>query len=308
MRASIYVAGVLFATIAMRGDPVAAQTNTPPAAGADSAVVLDLKQSAACIERIKQFLQTVADLEADARSSNQLARAECIRDRHAKIVGLLDLSNESQSLLRSPRSDEVTEMDEAAYSDILLACARAEKIAAEAEACSNVVSKRPKRHRDIVPVDERPSDNATRKDVRLIRQRQPMVRNEQTCLHQDRLAGMLIAVMELRVADSKSPNAHTAALAKLAIEPLDGWQPNECATLDDMCVIVARALNLKVEKPDDPVSYAQALRDEGLPVDTLLPARIPDAPSPVLLESEARAFFLAGYVNPLPSSKRLMPD
>jgi hypothetical protein len=135
-----------------------------------------------------------------------------------------------------------------------------------------------------------------------------MIRNELTCLHQDRLAGMLIVAMELRVADSKSPNANSAALAKLAIEPLDGWQPNECATLDDLCVVVARALNLKVERPDDPVSYAQALRDEGLPVDTLLPARIADAPPPLLLESEARAFFVTGYAAPLPSSKRLLPD
>jgi hypothetical protein len=305
---SIHFTCLLLAAIMVCCRPVAAQTNAPPAAGADSAAVLDLKQSAVCIERIKQLLQTVADLEADALSSNQLARAECIRNRHAKIVGLLDLSNESQSLLRGPRSDEVTEMDEAAYSEILLACARAEKIAVEAEACSNVVSKRPKRHRDIVPAEEKPIDNADRKDLRLIRQRKPMVRNEQTCLHQDRLASLLIAAMELRVAGSKSPNANTAALAKLAIEPLDGWQPNECATLDDLCVVVARALNLKVEKPDDPVSYAQALRDEGLPVDTLLPARIPNAPPPLLLESETRTFFLTGYAAPLPSSKRLLPD
>jgi hypothetical protein len=122
------------------------------------------------------------------------------------------------------------------------------------------------------------------------------------------MANMLVAVMDLRLDADKSPNANTVALTKLAIEPLDGWQPNECLTLDDFCVAVARALNLKVEKPDDPASYAQALRDEGLPVDTVLPARPPEGPSLLLLESEARAFFLAGYAAPLPTSRRLMPD
>jgi hypothetical protein len=299
---------VLAMAIAICAGPVTAQTNRPAADASDNAPTLDLKKSAACIERMKQLLKTVADLEAAAVNSNQAARVDCIREKHAKIIGLIDLSQVSQDSLRHPSSEEVTEMDEASYSEILLACARAEKVAAEAEACSNVVLQKQKRHRDIEHIDEKPIEKAGDKLPLLTRLRKPVVRDEHTCLRQDRLSGMLVAAMELRVAGTNSPNANIAALTKLAIEPLDGWQPNECATLDDLCVAVARALNLKVEKPDDPASYAQALRDEGLPVDTLLPARIPDAPSPLLLESEARAFFLTGYAAPLPSSKRLMPD
>ncbi len=299
MRTLLHFGCLCVAVISLCGQLAGAETNAP---------AFDLNKSAACIERVKQLLQTVADLEAAALSSNETARAECIRDRHAKIVGLLDLSNESQSRLHSPHSEEITAADEAAYSEILLACARAERVAAEAEACLNMETKKLNRPRDADRPVEKPGDTANRKPARIARPQKAGIRNEQTCLHQDRLAALLVAAMDLRISATNSPNANITALTKLAIEPLDGWQSNDCTNLDDLCVAVARALNLKVENPSAPASYEQALREEGLPVDTLLPARIPGASPPLLFESEVRAFFLAGYAAPLPSSRSVPTD
>ena len=97
-------------------------------------------------------------------------------------------------------------------------------------------------------------------------------------------------------------------LAKLAIEPLGGWHSGECVTVDDVYVACARAMKLKVKDPDDPLSYGQALRDEGLGVDTLLPERDPKLDPPFVVDSEVRAFLTSGYAAPLPGSKRVTPD
>ena len=97
-------------------------------------------------------------------------------------------------------------------------------------------------------------------------------------------------------------------LAKLGVEPLGGWQPGKCTTADDVYVACARVMKLKVKDPQDPLSYAQALRDEGLGVDTLLPERDPKLDPPIVVDSEVREFLTTGYAAPLPSAKRVTPD
>ena len=99
-----------------------------------------------------------------------------------------------------------------------------------------------------------------------------------------------------------------AALAKLAVEPLGGWQAGKCATVDNVYVACARAMRLKVKDQNDPLSYGEALREEGLGVDTLLPERDPKLDPPFVLDSEVRAFLTSGYAAPLPSARRVTPD
>ena len=123
------------------------------------------------------------------------------------------------------------------------------------------------------------------------------IADEATCLKQHKLAALLAQVMGLEI----TTNTPMQALTQAEIEPLTGWHAESCVTLDTFCVVIARALKLKVAAPTEPASYVAAVRDEGLPVEPLLRHRI-------LFESEVRLFLAQGYAAPLPSSRRLQPD
>ena len=96
-------------------------------------------------------------------------------------------------------------------------------------------------------------------------------------------------------------------LERLGIAPLTAWDAQDCASLDDLAVVVAQALHLEVEGPDDPRSYLEALRKHGLPVDSLLPERPVKDDPPLLLPAEVRRFFAQGLAAPLPGSEPLQP-
>src|SRR5208283_4272163 len=119
---------------------------------------------------------------------------------------------------------------------------------------------------------------------------------------------MLAHAMNLKLDEKAIPDDCLKALAKLAVEPLNGWQPGKCTTVDDVYVACARAMNLKVKDPQDPLSYGQALREEGIGVDTLLPERDPQLDPPYVVDSEVRALLATGYAAPLPSARRVAPD
>ena len=120
---------------------------------------------------------------------------------------------------------------------------------------------------------------------------------------------MLIAqAMELELGAAPSATSCAAALTKLAIKPPKGWQPARCATVDDLYVTAVRIMKLNVEQADDPARCAQALRDEGLAIDELLPARPPQGEPPVLLEAEVRAFLASGFAAPLATARRTSGD
>ncbi len=135
-----------------------------------------------------------------------------------------------------------------------------------------------------------------------------MERTEQTCLHHEQFAFLLARAMNLKLDPHATPEDCSKMLANLAIEPLGGWHLGKCVTVDNVYVACARAMNLKVKTPEDPLSYGQALRDEGLGVDTLLPERDPKLDPPFVVDSEVRAFLTSGYAAPLPSAKRVSPD
>jgi len=152
-------------------------------------------------------------------------------------------------------------------------------------------------------------------DIKIpLRPQRPLVnrrfveRTAQTCLHHEQFAALLARVMDLELDPHATPEDCSKMLAKLAIEPLGGWRPGKCVTVDNVYVACARAMNLKVKDPENPLSYAQALRDEGLGVDTLLPERDPKLDPPFVLDSEVRAFLTSGYAAPLPSAKPIAPD
>jgi len=273
MRPLTSILALLLATALAPG-----QTNDPAA-------------TARCLARMEAFLEQLAELEGAI--SNDTARAECITSKRNKIKGLRELTAAAAARLPVLDPDDDADAIAAEQSAITIACARADKLAAEAADCQFGPSAKPRKNRTASapppPVPRRSSTPS---------------RDETSCLKQAQFAQLLVKAMDL----GKPTTNATEELARFAIEPLRGWKPAECATLDDLCVAVARALNLKVETPADPVSYQQALRYEGLPVDSCFPRRLEGADPPLLLEVEVRTFFAKGYAAPLPSSRPLTPD
>jgi hypothetical protein len=265
------------------------------------------EQAKACIQLIRSALERVTHLEEDA--SNQTARLTCLAEKRVKIQGLLELTQSAATRLPRLHDEDDTDQLDAETSRIALACARAEKLALEAENCSSGPAPKSKKHRSDKLAAQDESAQTTTQVAATIQAPSYPIRDERTCVHQDRMALLLGQAMDLGLDGKKTSEAYITEFGKLAIEPLGGWQPGKCTSLDDFCVTVARALNLKIEFPDDPVSYCQALRDDGLPVDTLLPPRSDvNNPPPVLLESEVKSFFAHGYAAPLPTSRRLNHD
>jgi hypothetical protein len=223
----------------------------------------------------------------------------------AALKGLLALAR--QAAAKMQLEDE--EVDVAAeWAKIELAVERGEKVAAEAQLCLSISSPKTKNPR---PVREPPPPPKSPVPADFSKgQSRPLApRDVRRCVVQGRVAGLLVAAMELPVANRQATEDCATELSKRGIEPPGGWQLQLPMRLDAFYVIAVRAMGLKVEKGEDPDACRRALRVAGLPVDTLLPDRGPaDQPAPLLLESEVREFLLTGYAAPLASSERAQPD
>jgi hypothetical protein len=290
---------ILFTYRLARAEP---PTNSP---------AMPLQQSDACARRLHEIYDEAARLE-EKTPPEQAALADCVHSRLLKIKGLLDLTEETrkdiQKAVSAAQSDKAVD-----YLDsVKICCARAEKLLLEAEGCATSLALK------AAPPQEAPlvATNALGTTDVKITPRPPsppanrrfVERTMQTCLHHEQFAGMLARAMNLKPDPHVSPEDCSKMLAKLAIEPLGGWHLGKCVTVDNVYVACARAMNLKVKDPEDPLSYGQALRDEGLGVDTLLPERDPKLDPPFVVDSEVRAFLTSGYAAPLPSAKRIAPD
>jgi hypothetical protein len=264
-----------------------------------------------CAHRLHEIHGEAVKLE-DVVPKEQAALIDCIRSRELKIKGLLELTENARKNIQKALKRDETEGIEGFAGDVKVSCARAEKLLLEAEECAtsvvlkamptNAAPVAATNASGIVKIKIRPRATGPSAARRLV------MRTNQTCLHHEQFAAMLARAMDLKMDAKATPDEVIKALTKLAIEPLHGWQPGRCATVDDVYVACARAMNLKVKDPQDPLSYGQALRDEGLGVDTLLPARDPHLDPPCVLDSEVREFLTTGYAAPLPSSRRVTPD
>jgi hypothetical protein len=268
---------------------VCAQTNDVPAR---AAAVQEAEAHRAQIQQIKEQLVTLA---TRAQQTHNPAQAECFQMRLVKLNGLLEVAQTALDRLRAAESDR--EWEEAAL-NIQFCALRAEKLKDEAMRCLEVATP------PAVPPGT-PRTNAPARPGKIRYEPRPaapparrVVRDRQTCLTQGQLACWVARAMELPATTADNHKACVDELTRRAIEPLEGWQPTQCATVDDLYVVAARVLNLPVDAPQDPFSYGQALREAGLAVDALLPARLPGAAPPVLVEDEVRAFLAAGYALP----------
>jgi hypothetical protein len=263
------------------------------------------KDADARVLRLERVRDEAVKLE-EAAPADRVELVDCVHARVLKIKGLLQLAlNAQMSIHKLIRTDTVEALD--GYStNVTLCCERAEKLLLEAEGCATSVALK------TTPTNEVPASvtNTASADIKIVPRRtgvppvhRLVVRTRETCLHHDQFATMLGKAMDLKMTDKVTPDDYMKALKRLAVEPLHGWQPGQCVTVDDVYVACARAMGLKVKAPQDPLSYGQALRDEGLGVDTLLPERDPQLDPPYVLESEVRALLTTGYAAPLPSSR-----
>jgi hypothetical protein len=288
--------------IAQRSVRAESPTNSP---------ATPLQQSETCVRRLHEIDDEATRLEGRT-PQEQAALADCIHSRVLKIKGLLELTEETrrdiQKAVRAAESDKTVD-----YLDsVKICCARAEKLLLEAEGCATSLALKAAAPQETslvatnapVTIDVRitprpPSPPVNRRFVE---------RTMQTCLRHEQFAALLARVMNLKIDPHASPEDCSKMLAKLAVEPLGGWHLGKCVTVDNVYVACARAMNLKVKDPEDPLSYGQALRDEGLGVDTLLPERDPKLDPPFVVDDEVRAFLTSGYAAPLPSARRVAPD
>ena len=243
------------------------------------------------LARLDQLSASVRALEQTA--SNGSVRADCLTEHLIKIDSLAVVVRE----LANAHAEHLADGNAAAAAGdegmIQAACVRAEKAAAEAANCQGDGQSR--NHQPALahmPAAVMPASNPVVPAAPII-----PFGDGVTCLRQLKLAALLVQVMGLETIT----NTPIQALTQAAVEPLGGWHAEGCVTLDALCVVVARALKLKVAVPTEPASYVQAVRDSGLPVEPLLHHR-------VLFESEVRLFLAQGYAAPLSSSKRLQPD
>jgi hypothetical protein len=270
-----------------------------------------LQQSDVCVQRLHEIYDEASRLE-EKTPPDQLALADCVYSRVLKIKGLLELTEDAQKDIQ--KAMRTAELDKVAddLGNVKMTCERAEKLLLEAQGCAADSALR------VAPSPETPAvatNPPLAADIKIIPRpasapvkRRFIERTEQTCMHHEQFAILLARAMDLKLDLHASPEDCLKALTKLTIEPLGGWHSGKCVTVDNVYVVCARAMNLKVKNPEDPLSYGQALRDEGLGVDTLLPARDPKLDPPFVLDSEVRAFLSSGYAAPLPSAKRVTPD
>ena len=216
--------------------------------------------------------------------TNDPVRLDCLEAKLNKLTSLLELAGKIENDIDS---------DDAGLAELKIACDRADNIYKTLNDCDNTPVLIKVRKRTPV-IDEMPAPPP----------RGVVIRDETTCLKQLQLAALILDVLDSDPA-GLPPIKY---LTKQGLEPLGGWKPNRCATVDDLCVLAAGLATITVPAPAEPDGYVRACRQNSLPVDTLLPKRQSDVEPPVVLESEARAFFSRGFAVPLTSSRRVQPD
>jgi hypothetical protein len=303
----VITCGVLFSSGLARAQST---TNDPAAL---------VRDTVACMQHLHEIFDQAAKLEENT-ATDQVALVDCIHSRVLKIKGLFEMTEAAQPVMQKAFKGEDTDAVAEYAGNAKMSCARAEKLLLEAQGCSTSPALKILLLKPASPlstsISTNTSTNVTVTASIKITPRMaeasvpihPVERTRQTCLRQQDFAVMLARAMVLKLDEKATPDDCVKALAKLAVEPLNGWQPGKCTTVDDVYVGCARAMNLKVKDPQDPLSYAQALREEGIGVDTLLPERDPQLDPPLVVDSEVRALLSTGYAAPLPSARRVAPD
>ena len=247
-----------------------------------------------CLVRLDQLVELVDELGQSA--SNDTGRASCIGEQLSKIKGLASIAHALVDAQTSHLTDASPTALQGNQTMLLSACARAEKLAQAAADCHGTSNPTP-------PASPTGS-GTTSPAAPPVPTRLPATRpvGDANCLSQIKLATLLVQALDVEI--NPAHESILERLTKFGIEPLSGWHAEWCVTLGDFCVVIARTLDLKVTTQEDPVSYIDAVRNDGLPVDDLKARR----PLDILYEPAVRAFLGRGYAAPFPSSRPRQPE
>jgi hypothetical protein len=250
------------------------------------------EEAADCVARLTAIQAELADIERAARQTNDVTRADCIKKHLTSLTGLIEVSRQAQSWLEASVEMEDPEAVAAERDKLEAVCQRGEKLRQLAVSCVSIVAPRPRRTTPprLAKVERpAPVSRSTWQQPR-----RATTRNPEACLRQSDLACLLAQALNMSGAADC-----IQALRERNVEPLGGWDGQQCATVDVFCVALGRALELEVENPADPSQYWQALAEFGLPVDQVLPPRPETGSSVILLDREAREFLSRGLGAPV---------
>jgi hypothetical protein len=274
-----------------------ASTNTPPPS--IGTIEPKVKAAEACVERIKTLIANLATLQASL--TNQAPRNECVAKRLSNAKALYELVHGIPTELTQFAQDDSNEdAAEERFQRVVLALSRVESLVTEANDCLSLPLPRVKqphpRPRVTLPelfvASKSPNSIESAPIPNVLPTRPYVVRDKTQSLKQGTLAILLAQAMGL--GDAETAPAAISALVKLGIEPQNEWQPESSVNLNHFSVIVAQALRLDVDPSSSPHLFYNALREQGLPIDLLLPGYSGKGDAPWLLESEVRRFFAIG--------------
>jgi len=246
-----------------------------------NSVAVHIAKPDLCIERMQKLVAEVTTLQNSI--TNDTIALERVVTRLSKMKRLLASARVSAERLREdgaklPENDESLDEERAR---ILVAYQRVERLAAEAAGATGL---------DSPPVASAgpatPKAPTSNEPLQVVSER-----DERGCVSQGDVARLLTKAMEL-IADPRDSKVACDELAKRDIEPLGGWQINECMTLPDFGVVLSKVLGLRLDPAEGPAVCLQALRTEGLPLN-LLPPHVEGRHTP-LREEEVRAFLATG--------------
>ncbi len=250
------------------------------------------EEATLCVARLMTIHADVTEAERTARQTNDLSRADCIQQHLINLTGLIEVGRTAQSWLEASHEIDDTEAVAVELEKLKAICLRAERLLQQATGCVALAARRPKKSSPPQIVKAEKPAPASRSAWQ--QPRRATARNPADCLRQSDLACLLAQALSL-----SGGGDCINVLEVRNVEPLGGWDGRQCATVDDFCAVVGRALGLEVEDPDDPVSYRQALTEFGFSTDLLLPPNSETGPSVILLDREAREFLSRGLAAPL---------
>lgn len=242
-----------------------------------------LQEADAHVARLLEVRSQLQEEVEQARSRHETNRVDCLRRSEVAVQSLVELSE-------SARRQLVFFLEEGAEADaqeqrdwIQAAVTRAEQHLRQALLCEAEPPVGPRRR---TTVREGGPPLPAKTPSKVSPWRRLLIAGRIPCLRQGELACMIGRAIS---GDGVGEDC-VSGLQQRGVEPLQGWQPDQCATANDVCVVLVRVLGLPVADTRQAHAYRAALREYGVAVEGKLPAG--DAP---VSAPEVRQLLMMGF-------------